>query len=169
MEIDLLKRRIALDSSRLVRQQSNYNELVKAQQALFNDDANADIIQTKNLVTPFDAAADTNSLRLALQPGAFKGATTPENLKVYLIPRTAANAAIIKQASTYEIRCDEMNLDRAKDKRLARYVNGNYIFLNVPPGTYFVKICTYYGGFYNVTKKEQGNMALRFDASPPVQ
>ena len=93
----------------------------------------------------------------------------PDNLRVYLIPYSNANARIISTAQTYQIRCDEMNLDAAKDKKIARYNNGTYVFLNVPPGKYFIKICTYYGGYYTYTKTAQGNISIKLDASPPIR
>jgi hypothetical protein len=96
-------------------------------------------------------------------------ANVAKNLRIYLIPDSSSNKQIIRNAKTYEMYCDEMNLDKAKGKKIARYRNGTYKFYDVPPGKYFVKICTYYGGFYTFTKAAHGNVRVNWEASPPTQ
>ncbi|HEY0040992.1 MAG TPA: hypothetical protein VGB71_10030, partial [Flavisolibacter sp.] len=112
----------------------------------------------------------TNGLELDLYYSVAKKGESkiPANLKIYLLPDSTANKKLIRSAKTYEINCDELNLDRAKGKRLARYRNGKYKFYDVPPGKYFVKICTYYGGFYSFTKAA-GNEIREWDISPPIR
>ncbi|GAA4742579.1 ATP-binding protein [Flavisolibacter ginsenosidimutans] len=166
-EIALLQNRLAVDSGQLAWLRTKYEELGKAYQNFQTD--YPDVIRVSNPSRPFDVAADTNSLKLDLYYSGANAAKVPDNLRVYLIPDIAANKKIIAAAETYEIRCDEMNLDRAKDGKLARYFNGNYVFLNVPPGKYFIKICAYYGGYYTYTKTKSGNVSEKLDASPPIR
>jgi hypothetical protein len=80
-----------------------------------------------------------------------------------------SNANIIKKARVYEINCDESDLKRASYYKTAVYYNGNYYFQDVNPGKYFIKICTYYGGFYNYTKRTGSMESLNWDASPPIR
>lgn len=164
MQIALLRQRIKVDSSRMVLLKRGYDELSNMYQKLFVD--NPDIIPTANTEPPFDAAADTASLKLDL---SYTKGKAPSNLKVYLIPFTSANRSIIRKAQAYEIRCDDMNLNKAEGRKLAQYANGNYVFLNVKPGKYFIKICAYYGGFYTYEKKESGNVRISREVAPPVQ
>jgi len=121
----------------------------------------------------YSDAADTNSLKLDLRYSLPKNnpAKVAANLRIYLIPMTPENKAIIRQAKRYEIYCNEMNLDAAKGKQVARYLNGTYTFFNVPAGQqeYFVKICDYYGGFYTLKKSKAGNQIVRLDAAPPIR
>ena len=65
--------------------------------------------------------------------------------------------------------CDVLNLNKAKNKKIAKYKDGNYLFYDVNPGKYFIKICAYYGGYYTYTKKTTGNVTVNFDASPPIR
>jgi hypothetical protein len=121
----------------------------------------------------FSDAADTNSLKLDLHYSLPKDkpAKTAANLRIYLIPVMPENKAIIRKAKRYEIYCNEMNLDAAKGKQVARYINGTYTFFNVPAGNqeYFVKICDYYGGFYTLKKSKAGNEVIQLDAAPPIR
>jgi len=166
-EIAFLQKRLAVDSGQLAWLRTKYEELGKAYQNFQTD--YSDVIRVSNPSRSFDAAADTASLKLDLYYSGANAAKMPDNLPVYLIPYVAANKKIIAAAETYEIRCDEMNLDRAKGGKLARYFNGNYVFLNVPPGRYFIKICAYYGGYYSYTKTASGNVTVKLDASPPIR
>lgn len=167
-QIAALQRRITTDSLQLVRAKKNYESLSDMYEKLFTQ--NPDLIPDAGNASgpPFDPAADTASLKLELFYAGKKG-KVPANTKVYLVPFTPANSRIISRAQTYEIRCDEMNLDKARGRKIARYAGGQYVFLNVPPGKYFVKICAYYGGFYTYTKTESGNVTEKMDASPPIR
>lgn len=160
---------IASLNGRLLQLQKSYDELLRSRQTPSKDktDAPVSVPETGNKAPSFDAAADTNSLRLNLYYNDPKKAVE-KDLKVYLIPSTAANKGIISSASSYERRCDEANLDKAQGRKLARYVNGTYVFLDVQPGSYLVKICTYFGGYEKVTKKERGNMTYKMNVAPAV-
>lgn len=110
--------------------------------------------------------ADTNSLKLKLKYDLSN--TTPHNLLIYLIPDNNSNKKVIKKSEVYEIGCD-VNIGRVKDKKIAKYKDGLYVFYNVAPGTYFIKVCSYYGGFETYTKKSNGNVTINFNASPPIR
>ena len=64
--------------------------------------------------------------------------------------------------------CD-VGLSKAAGKKIAKYKDGLYVFYNVDPGKYFIKICSYYGGFEDYTKTSNGNVTIDFDASPPIR
>ena len=121
----------------------------------------------KPVANSFDT---TNSLKLDLYYGKKYNTklNPPSNLTIYLIPYQH-NAGIIKKAKVYEINCDETALKNASGYKIALYNNGNYYFQNVAQGKYFIKICTYYGGFYNYTKRSTGMETLSWDASPPIR
>ncbi len=93
----------------------------------------------------------------------------PGNLSIFLIPDVPANKNIIRQAKLYEIYCDENKLKKANNFQTATYHNGRYGFNRLPAGKYFVKICTYYGGYYSFTKKSDGVEELEWDAAPPIK
>ena len=57
----------------------------------------------------------------------------------------------------------------AKGKKMARFKDGVYKFYDVQPGKYLVKICTYYGGYYSLTKSAPGNQEVKYEASPPIR
>lgn len=88
----------------------------------------------------------------------YKKEKIPDNLTIYLIPiTTEKNKKIIRNASQYEIRCNLSNLQSADDVRTAYYFDGKYYFPNLPVGKYFIKFCTYYGSFYTIEKKINGD------------
>ena len=112
---------------------------------------------------------DTNSLQLNLHYGTSKNMPLPGNLKIYLIPDSSYNKKIIREAMLYEIRCNE-NIGNATNIQTAIFRNKKYSFPNVSPGRYFIKICSYYGGYYFVTKKGIGNETTsKLDLSPPIR
>jgi hypothetical protein len=113
---------------------------------------------------------DTNGLQLNLYYSSPKNKRVPGNLKIYLIPDSAYNKKIIKNAMLYEIRCDELQLDSAKGKQIATFANKKYSFHNVAPGKYLIKICAYYGGYYQFTKRSFKNEITKpLDLSPPIK
>ncbi|MEO6637470.1 MAG: hypothetical protein ABIN25_04295, partial [Ginsengibacter sp.] len=75
----------------------------------------------------------------------------------------------IREAKLYEINCNERKLSAAAGAKKAVYANGNYIFPDLPEGSYFIKICTYYGGYYKYVKKTSGNEIVNWNASPPIR
>lgn len=158
---------IASLKNQLAQLQKSYDDLKASRQTLSKEKADVPEKKTDETEPPVESA-DNNSLKLTLY---YNDAKKPveKDLKVYLIPSTAANKNIISNASNYERRCDEANLDKAKDRKLARYVNGTYVFFDVPPGSYFIKVCTYFGGYEKVTKKNAGNMTIKMNAAPPIQ
>ena len=162
-----LQKRVATDSARLVLMQKNYKELISQYDNYILQVSRPEVLEDDGP----DAAYDTNSLHINLFYGAPQSnkTSTAKNMRLYLIPDTDANKRIIRNAKTYEMYCDELNLDKAKDKKIAKFKNGTYKFYDVPPGKYFVKICTYYGGFYTLTKSANGNMKVNWDASPPIR
>jgi hypothetical protein len=109
---------------------------------------------------------DTNSLKLKVTFES--GKTVPNNLLIYLLPEIKANEKLIKRSSVYEIGCDPKIAD-AKGKKTAEFANGLYVFYDVPPGKYFLKVCAYYGGYQEYTKAKNGNVTINFDASPPIR
>ena len=113
----------------------------------------------------------TNSLRVKLYYGSKynKKINPPDNLTIYLIPYTQNNTRIIKNAKVYEINCDESDIKKAIAYKTAVFMNGFYYFPDVNSGKYLIKICTYYGGFYNYTKRSSGMETLNWDASPPIR
>ncbi|HEY0042780.1 MAG TPA: ATP-binding protein [Flavisolibacter sp.] len=162
-----LQKRVATDSARLALMQKNYKELISQYDNYILQVSRPEVLEDDGP----DAAYDTNSLHINLFYGAPQSnkTSTAKNMRLYLIPDTDANKRIIRNAKTYEMYCDELNLDKAKDKKIAKFKNGTYKFYDVPPGKYFVKICTYYGGFYTLTKSANGNMKVNWDASPPIR
>ncbi|MDB5206541.1 MAG: hypothetical protein JWR72_1616, partial [Flavisolibacter sp.] len=174
-EIIYLQRKISADSSDLAslrtkykNQVDDYNGLIKKFDDYIRQVSKRDGFED---TSADDTGIDTNSLHLKLYYSLAKNGQgkVPGNLKIYLIPDNSANKKIISNAKIYEVRCNELNLDGAKDKKVARYKNGVYKFYDVPPGKYFVKICEYYGGYYTYSKKSAGNVPVNWDASPPIR
>ncbi len=114
----------------------------------------------------------TNALQLDLyyslpQAGLDKPA---KNTTVFLIPyKTGTNKKIIRKAKLYEVYCNESDIGKADGLKTARYANGKFVFENVGPGEYFVKICGYYGGYESISKAKEGAVTVRLDASPPIR
>ena len=126
-------------------------------------------ISTKIPSTRPPVVPDTNGLQLNLYYSTAKNMPIPGNLKIYLIPDSSYNKKIIREAMLYEIRCNE-NIGNAKNIQTAIFSSKKYLFPNVPPGKYFIKICAYYGGYYFVTKKGIGNETTsKLDLSPPIR
>ncbi|MEO8111323.1 MAG: hypothetical protein ABI594_14870 [Ginsengibacter sp.] len=113
----------------------------------------------------------TNSLMLDLHfgPSVKNYMQAPGDLTVYIIPDIQANKAVIREAKLYEINCNERKISAAAGAKKAVYANGNYIFPDLPEGNYFIKICTYYGGYYKYVKKTNGNETVNWNASPPIR
>lgn len=95
------------------------------------------------------------------------------DLIVYLIPNNRENQRIIGAASQYEVACKEENIKSAKGYRITvTDKEGNFFFNNINKGRYLIKICTYYGGYYNINIKAnfKGTISLpRFEADPPIK
>ena len=160
--IQFLQRRATFDSTKLADLQEAYARLSRE----FQDYK----INHPEMYSPDGReetdAADTNSLKLNLK---FQlSHTIPSNLLIYLIPDNSSNSKIIRKAKVYEIGCDPA-LEKAKGKKIAKYKDGLYMFYDVDPGKYFVKICSYYGGFKDYTKNKNGNVTINFDAAPPIR
>lgn len=121
---------------------------------------------------PPPPGVDTNfNVKLKLYYGSSRKSRVeaPGNLSIFLIPDVPANRSIIRQAKLYEIYCDENKLQKANGFQTATYHNGHYGFNQLPAGKYFVKICTYYGGYYSFTKKSDGVEEIEWDAAPPIK
>lgn len=89
---------------------------------------------------------------------SYKNEIIPGNIPIYLIPiTTEKNKKIIRNASQNEIRCNFLNLESADGVRTAKFRNGKYYFPNLPVGKYFIKFCTYYGSYYTIEKKKDGD------------
>ena len=166
--IIMLRRRIASDSARLALLQRNYKDVIDQYDKYIVQVSMPEKVEAD---TTSDILYDTNSLHLNLRyPSAKKGQVkAPKNLRIYLLPDNNANKNIIRNAKIYETYCDELNLDRARGKKVARYKDGVYKFYDVPAGKYFVKICTYYGGYYSYIRKKSGNERVEWEASPPIR
>ncbi|WP_462249244.1 hypothetical protein [Ferruginibacter sp.] len=102
-----------------------------------------------------------------------KKSKTGADLRIYLIPKTAANTSVVKNASAYTASCDEKMLCSAKNYKVTISDKGGYYyFTNVTQGIYLIKICTYYGGYYSFTIKTnfKGTINLPdFEVDPPVR
>lgn len=160
-----LQRQLSFDSNKLVLLQKNYDDLRKE----FHDYriTHPEFYSPEGRKNEEDFA-DTNSLKLNLHYGSSK-TKAPDNLRIYLIPYNNPNKKIISNAEVYEVGCDVLNLNKAKGKKIAKYKDGTYLFYDVTPGKYFIKICAYYGGYYTYTKKSTGNVTVNFEASPPIR
>ena len=105
--------------------------------------------------------------------GARQRAKSASGLIVYLIPNISPNKRIIQAASTYDAYCNERALKLAEGYRITVTDNdGNFFFNNINPGKYLIKVCTYYGGYYDVNIKTsfQGTISLpKFEADPPIK
>ena len=92
---------------------------------------------------------------------------------VYLLPNTPPNQKIIKSSSRYELFCSEETLKTARGYRVTTSdANGEFFFNNISTGKYLIKICTYYGGYYNINIKTafKGTVTLpAFEADPPIR
>ncbi len=161
--IDVLQRRVTLDSTKLSDLQKAY-----AQQSREYKDyvANHPDTETKEKIAKTNPP-DTNSLKLRLRYDLSN--KIPHNLIIYLIPDNKANAKLIRKSEVYEIGCDA-NIDLINDRKKAVYVNKDslYVFYDVKPGKYFVKMCSYYGG-YGKVEKYYGNQTIDFEAAPPIR
>ena len=160
--IEFLKRRVTYDSTKLADLQEAYAKLSHE----FHDYKIAHPEKYVPTNVTETEPADTNSLKLKLHYELSE--RTPSNLLIYLIPDNNSNAKIIRKAKVYEIGCD-VNIGTAKGKKIAKYKDGFYVFYNVDPGKYFIKVCSYYGGFDYYTKTKSGNVTINFDASPPIR
>ena len=162
---DFMQRQLSFDSNKLVLLQKNYDDLRKEfHDYRINHPEFYSFAGRKNE----EDFADTNSLKLNLHYASPK-TKVPDNLSIYLIPYNNSNKRSISNAEVYEVGCDVLNLNKAKDKKIAKYKDGTYLFYDVTPGKYFIKICAYYGGYYTYTKKSSGNVTVNFDASPPIR
>ena len=160
--IEFLQRRVTFDSIKLVDLQQAYAKLSLEFQDYRRK--HPELIRPKQLITAHPE--DTNSLKLKVTFES--GKTVPNNLLIYLLPEIKANEKLIKRSSVYEIGCDPKIAD-AKGKKTAEFANGLYVFYDVPPGKYFLKVCAYYGGYQEYTKAKNGNVTINFDASPPIR
>ena len=160
--IEFLQRRVTFDSIKLVDLQQAYAKLSLEFQDYRRK--HPELIRPKQLITAHPE--DTNSLKLKVTFES--GKTVPNNLLIYLLPEIKANERLIKRSSVYEIGCDPKIAD-AKGKKTAEFANGLYVFYDVPPGKYFLKVCAYYGGYQEYTKAKNGNVTINFDASPPIR
>ncbi|HLF45453.1 MAG TPA: hypothetical protein VI548_03465, partial [Chitinophagaceae bacterium] len=155
------------------QEKQNYNSLLKEfneLKKLFDDYTRRipDPVPVKPKTISFDSS---NSLKLNLYYSLKQNdlVSPPDNTIIYLIPYTQKNMRVIKNASVYEISCDESFLKEAKDRKTAIPFNGSFYFPDVKPGKYLVKICTYYGGYYTYHKTKEGMESLNWDASPPIR
>ena len=161
--IGYLQQRVTFDSTKLSDLQKSYADLSKQ---FYDYKMKHPEIYSSDGRTPETDLADTNSLKLKLHYDLSN--TTPHNLLIYLIPDNNSNKKIIKKSEVYEVGCD-VNISRVKDKNIAKYKDGLYVFYDVVPGTYFIKVCSYYGGFETYTKTKSGNVTINFNASPPIR
>ncbi len=161
--IGYLQRRVTFDSTKLSDLQNGYADLSKQ---FYDYKMKHPEMYSPDGRKPEENMADTNSLKLNLHYDLSN--TTPHNLLIYLIPDNPSNAKIIRKSKVYEVGCD-INISKAKGKNIAKYKDGLYIFYDVAPGTYFIKVCSYYGGFETYTKQSSGNVTIKFDASPPIR
>ncbi len=161
--IGYLQQRVTFDSTKLSDLQKAYTNLSKQ---FYDYKMKHPEMYSPDGRKPAEDLADTNSLKLKLHYDLSNH--TPHNLLIYLIPDNTSNKKIIKKSEVYEIGCD-VNLSRVKPKKIAAFKDGLYVFYNVAPGKYFIKVCSYYGGFADYTKTQTGNVTINFDASPPIR
>jgi hypothetical protein len=156
---------IASLNSQLAQLQRNYDEL-KARPTPSKE--RADPPETGSRATGFDAAADTNSIRLNLAYNDPKKAIE-KSLKIYLIPLNASNKRLIKQANadSYYKNYNQSILSSAAGAKLAQYDKGSYVFLNVDPGSYQIIVCVYNGNTFEYKKPVSGNTIVKKDVAPP--
>ncbi|MGH2565178.1 MAG: hypothetical protein ACRDE5_11730, partial [Ginsengibacter sp.] len=114
--------------------------------------ASKQVVATPDVQQP---PADKNNLTLNLYSS--KNENIPGNLTIYLIPDVSANKKIIRDSKTYDNHYDFTNLSKAEGSKTATYNGSAYLFTDVAPGDYFIKICFYYGPYKSVTKKAAGN------------
>ncbi|HEX8314293.1 MAG TPA: hypothetical protein VF609_04840 [Flavisolibacter sp.] len=167
--IRFLQERLRDNLAALEATTNRYNNMVKFHNDYIVQVSKKDLVEEED--TTSDMLYDTNSLHINLQYASVKKGQSkaPKNLRIYLIPDNGSNKNIIRDAKTYEMYCNELNLDKAKGRKIARFKDGAYKFYDVPPGKYLVKICTYYGGYYTYTRKRSGNDIVSWEAAPPVQ
>jgi hypothetical protein len=161
--IGYLQQRVTFDSTKLSDLQKAYADLSKQ---FYDYKMKHPEMYAPDGRKPETDAADTNSLKLNLQYTL--GSKIPQNLLIYLIPDNSSNAKIIKKLKVYEVGCD-ISISNIKYKKIAEYKDGLYVFYNVAPGKYFIKACSYYGGFEDYTKESNGNVTITFDGSPPIR
>jgi uncharacterized protein (DUF2141 family) len=94
-------------------------------------------------------------------------------LTVYLIPNNTQNAAIVSRNAKWEGSCNEVSLKSARSYKVTTTdKEGYYYFNNIPAGSYLVKVCKYYGGYYKfrVRTAFTGTLSLPdLEADPPVK
>ncbi len=112
------------------------------------------------------APADNNSLKVNLYSS--KNEDIPNNVTIYLIPDVGANKKIIRDSKTYEKHCDDANIKKAQDVKIAIFINNVYSFPDVAPGDYFIKVCSYYGPYKEMTKKT-GTETIKMDISEALR
>lgn len=160
--IDFLQRRVTFDSTKLADLQKAYATLSRQFQEYR--------VKHPERYSPSgqiaDDVSDTNSLKLNVHFEFSK--TPPKNLLIYLVPYVRANEKLIKKSRVYEIGCNAQ-LGNVKGVKAEKFKNGLYVFYDVNPGKYFIKVCSYYGGFEDFTKTKSGNETINIDASPPIR
>jgi cell division protein YceG involved in septum cleavage len=94
-------------------------------------------------------------------------------LVIYLIPNNTQNASIVSSISRDKVSCNEKLIKTARNYKVAITDKaGYYFFNNITPGAYLLKICTYYGGYYQFTIKTSftGTLSLPdFEADPSIK
>ena len=94
-------------------------------------------------------------------------------LVIYLIPNNSSNASIVRTISRYEASCNERLIKTARNYKVAVTDKaGYYFFNNITLGSYLLKVCTYYGGYYRFTIRAgfTGTLSLPdFEADPPIR
>ncbi len=163
-----LQNQIDALNARLLLSQTNYEKLQK--------EFDAYRLKYPVTFTPDELVAETvkkpddKSVIVKLNFGSSKTGqvAVPDNLTVYLIPKTKANRSVINNTKIYEIGCNESTLSKAVDKQKASFYKGDYFFNSIPPGTYLLKVCSYYGN-YSFVKKDIGSQTISVPVSPPTQ
>ena len=94
-------------------------------------------------------------------------------LVVYLLSNNTQTAPVIKAISKYETTCDEKKIKSDRNYKVASTDKEGYFFFNnIKKGSYLLKICTYYGGYYKFTIKAdfKGTLSLPdYEADPPIK
>ena len=163
--VSYLQAQQALDKTQLARWRENFNRLQKD----FDEYRLKYPIEfPPTAVKPILPDEKSLYVKIGFPSPKLSTGAIPFDLTIYLIP-VAGNKKLINDISVYEIYCNYDKIRKAIGVKTALYHDGKYFFPDVAPNKdYFIKVCSYYGGYKFISKKNW-KKEITMQISPPVQ